>query len=80
MQGLKALHSPHTGIVDWAEVTRMYAKNFEAKGGVVRLGFEVTDFKESGVPDFPVTVHGKNAVSAPLDPPLDPPPPQGDYR
>uniref|UniRef100_A0A1I7XLF9 L-2-hydroxyglutarate dehydrogenase, mitochondrial n=1 Tax=Heterorhabditis bacteriophora TaxID=37862 RepID=A0A1I7XLF9_HETBA len=31
--GLKALWSPHTGIVDWGEVTRRFAMDFERRGG-----------------------------------------------
>jgi 2-hydroxyglutarate dehydrogenase len=59
--GLKALHSPHTGIVDWGLVTRTYAKNFESRGGKVRLGFEVRGFCESTDPEYPVTVEGQNS-------------------
>ena len=63
-QGLKALHSPHTGIVDWGYVTRVYADNFKRRGGVVRLGFEVARFEETADhPEYPVTVVGNNAVS-----------------
>lgn len=59
--GLKALHSPHTGIVDWGFVTKMYGKKFESLGGKIRLGFEVTQFVESSdSPNYPVTVVGKN--------------------
>ena len=36
-----AIHSPHTGIVDWARVTRAYAEDFKQAGGVVHTGFEV---------------------------------------
>lgn len=60
--GLKALHSPHTGIVDWGYVTTMYGKRFESLGGSIRLGFEVTNFLESSDnPNYPVTVIGNNA-------------------
>jgi 2-hydroxyglutarate dehydrogenase len=37
-QGIAALHSPNTGIVDFAEVARAYAADVEAAGGVVALG------------------------------------------
>jgi L-2-hydroxyglutarate oxidase len=36
--GVAALHSPNTGIVDFAEVARAYAADVEAAGGVVALG------------------------------------------
>lgn len=34
-KGLKALWSPHTGIVDWGMVTKSYAEDFEKQGGVI---------------------------------------------
>lgn len=43
-QGLKALWSPHTGIVDWAEVTRSYGHDFEKLGGKIHLDFYVKAF------------------------------------
>ena len=46
-QGLEALWSPHTGIVDWAQVAKMYGTQFEARGGKIHLGFEVSSFDEN---------------------------------
>ncbi|XP_034255805.1 L-2-hydroxyglutarate dehydrogenase, mitochondrial [Thrips palmi] len=46
-QGWKALHSPHTGIVDWALVTEYYAKDFQNRGGKIFLNFNVTGFSEA---------------------------------
>ncbi|WAZ25485.1 L-2-hydroxyglutarate oxidase [Streptomyces cinnabarinus] len=40
--GLAALHSPRTAITDYKAVAREYAKDIEASGGEVRLGFPVT--------------------------------------
>jgi L-2-hydroxyglutarate oxidase LhgO len=40
-EGVRALHSPHTAIVDFPAVTLAYASDVEARGGCVRLGFEV---------------------------------------
>ena len=40
-QGKMAIHSPNTGIVDWAVVTRAYAENFKEAGGTIYKGFEV---------------------------------------
>lgn len=34
-QGLMAIHSPNTGIVDYAEVTKSYADDFKQAGGKV---------------------------------------------
>ena len=43
-QGLKAIHSPLTGIVDYAVVARNYGKEFENMGGKVFTDFKVEDF------------------------------------
>lgn len=56
-RGVKAIHSPHTGIVDWAMVTEYYAKDFTNAGGEIFTGFEVKKFgQNSGDPDYPVTL------------------------
>ncbi|VDL66173.1 unnamed protein product [Nippostrongylus brasiliensis] len=36
-KGLKAIWSPHTGIVDWGEFARALAKDFEKRGGVCHI-------------------------------------------
>ncbi|XP_075225859.1 L-2-hydroxyglutarate dehydrogenase isoform X2 [Lycorma delicatula] len=67
--GLMAIHSPHTGIVDWAEVARKYGSEFERMGGKIYRDFEVTSFTEikQGVgirkksADYPILVKSKNA-------------------
>ncbi|KAJ7379936.1 L-2-hydroxyglutarate dehydrogenase, mitochondrial [Desmophyllum pertusum] len=70
-EGVSAILSPNTGIVDWAEVARNYGDDFKKAGGDIYTGYEVTDFtcspesnrsreKEAGH-THPVTVHGKNA-------------------
>lgn len=41
-QGIKAIHSPKTGIVDYVEVSKAYAAEVRAKGGEIHLGHEVT--------------------------------------
>ncbi|VVC38150.1 FAD dependent oxidoreductase,FAD/NAD(P)-binding domain [Cinara cedri] len=46
-KGLRAIHSPHTGIVDWALVTKHYAVDFEKLGGQIIYNFKVISFKES---------------------------------
>ncbi|XP_065181720.1 L-2-hydroxyglutarate dehydrogenase, mitochondrial-like [Sycon ciliatum] len=43
-KGVKAIHCPYTGIVDWGLVARNYAKNVEQCGGVVLTNHEVNDF------------------------------------
>ncbi|XP_017860024.1 PREDICTED: L-2-hydroxyglutarate dehydrogenase, mitochondrial [Drosophila arizonae] len=57
-QGLKALHSPHTGIVDWGLVTQHYGEDFKRAGGDIYLNFNVTKFTETKEgSDYPVTIH-----------------------
>jgi (S)-2-hydroxyglutarate dehydrogenase len=41
-RGVAALHSPETGVVDFAEVARSLARDVEAAGGRVETGCEVT--------------------------------------
>lgn len=70
-QGVKAIWSPHTGIVDWGLVTEHYGKNFRDKGGEIFLDFKVTDFqltdksqKDSTKPSqHPVRVISNDKVS-----------------
>ncbi|KAH8409438.1 hypothetical protein KR222_005048, partial [Zaprionus bogoriensis] len=61
-RGLKALHSPHTGIVDWGLVTQHYGEDFKRAGGDIYLGYKVTKFSETqdgaGAGDYPVTILG----------------------
>jgi len=45
-EGVKAIWSPHTGIVDWGLVARHYGKVFQEAGGEIKLGFEVTGFEQ----------------------------------
>jgi 2-hydroxyglutarate dehydrogenase len=59
-QGVEALWSPHTGIVDWGLVTQHYGKDFTERGGDIHFNFEVNGFKESGDSSYPVTITAKN--------------------
>jgi 2-hydroxyglutarate dehydrogenase len=45
--GLAALHSPHTGMVDFAQVARAYAEDVVAAGGEIRSGVAVRALHES---------------------------------
>lgn len=47
LKGLQAIHSPHTGIVDWALVTKHYAADFKKLGGQIIYNFKVKSFKEN---------------------------------
>ncbi|GAU98684.1 hypothetical protein RvY_09798 [Ramazzottius varieornatus] len=67
-QGVKALLSPHTGIVDYALVTQAMAQNVKDKNGDVLLNFEVNGFHSGGEDRLVITakdgrkVHCKGAI------------------
>lgn len=44
--GLAAIHSPHTGIVDWGVVARSFAQDVREQGGDILLNHEVTGVEE----------------------------------
>ena len=46
--GISALHSPHTAIVDFPAVTRALAQQLAAAGGALRLGHEVRNLEQRG--------------------------------
>ncbi|XP_065215588.1 L-2-hydroxyglutarate dehydrogenase, mitochondrial [Planococcus citri] len=56
-QGLRAIYSPNTGIIDWAEFTRRCAEDFQRKGGKLFCNFKVTKVNEAekGSPDVDVS-------------------------
>ncbi|XP_018010910.1 L-2-hydroxyglutarate dehydrogenase, mitochondrial [Hyalella azteca] len=58
-RGVRALWSPHTGIVDWGLVTEHYARNFVDRGGTIHTDAEVLGF-ESNKGDYPVRINMKN--------------------
>lgn len=61
-EGVKAIWSPHTGIVDWARVTESYANDFKKAGGDVYLDFKVKKFAETPTnADYPITVIGDDS-------------------
>lgn len=43
LQGIMALDSPYTGIVDWRMVALRYGTDFEEAGGKVVTEYEVND-------------------------------------
>lgn len=59
-KGLQALWSPHTGIVDWAVVTKHYGSDFQKSGGQIHLNYEVNGFQDSGDKEYPVLVKSKS--------------------
>lgn len=48
LQGYKALHSPHTGIVNWSQVAHNYAEDIQDTGGVIHTNFEVRTKLKNG--------------------------------
>lgn len=59
-RGIRAIHSPHTGIVDWAVVTESYGEDFKYFGGHIFKNFEVKNFSENTDPEWPIVVTDKN--------------------
>ncbi|XP_058832938.1 L-2-hydroxyglutarate dehydrogenase, mitochondrial [Topomyia yanbarensis] len=59
-EGVQAIWSPHTGIVDWSLVTQYYAKDFKDAGGDVYLNFNVSKFEEVSDPDYPTLLRSKD--------------------
>lgn len=45
--GIRAIHSPQTGIVDFSAVARAYAEQVVSRGGEIRLNHEVLDVRGS---------------------------------
>ncbi len=63
VKGIRALHSPHTGIVDYGLLCRHYGKSFEQFGGQIALNFEADKFLPSGDPSYPILVQSKTNVN-----------------
>lgn len=56
-KGLKALWSPHTGIVDFGEMARALAHDFEKKGGTIYINYPLRAVHQSPHPMFPIALH-----------------------
>ncbi|KAH0567407.1 L-2-hydroxyglutarate dehydrogenase, mitochondrial isoform X1 [Cotesia glomerata] len=66
-KGEKAIWSPWTGIVDWGDVCRYFASQFEKMGGKIILNYEVTGFAENAESQdhkklLPICVMSKNKM------------------
>jgi L-2-hydroxyglutarate oxidase LhgO len=48
VSGIRALHVPETAVIDFAAVTHALADDVRARGGEVRLGVDVDDWRELG--------------------------------
>lgn len=56
VEGLGAIFSPMTGIVDYAKVTNEMAKDFDSCGGEIKLNFNVKSFEDSKDPYYPIKI------------------------
>ena len=56
--GVAALHSPHTGVVDFGAVARAYAEDVRAAGGEVMLGRPVRAVRQRGAEVVVEHAHG----------------------
>ncbi len=66
VKGVRAIHSPHTGIVDYGLLCRHFGKTFEQFGGRIALNFEAEQFLPSGDASYPILVKSKTNVSSVL--------------
>lgn len=63
-EGVKAIWSPETGIVDWALVTNHYGTDFKNGGGEIFLNFQANKFRETtDDADYPVTIESSDGKS-----------------
>lgn len=58
--GLRAIHSPHTAIVDYNLVAKSFADDFQKEGGKVHLNFKLTKFELNETDDYPVSLISDN--------------------
>lgn len=56
LKGIRAIHSPHTGIIDWGFVARHFGMMYQKHGGEIVLNFEAEEFIESENPNYPIRV------------------------
>ena len=60
--GIKALHSPYTGIIDYRRIAHAYAQDVQAMGAEIRLNSRVSGISEGRRNDMVVTVTGRDGV------------------
>ncbi len=58
--GIKALHSPNTGIIDYKRVTRAYVSEIEKHGGEIQLGTRLNSVKQRA--DFTTLVTNQGEI------------------
>jgi (S)-2-hydroxyglutarate dehydrogenase len=62
-RGIAALHSPNTGIADFAAVARSFAADVEAAGGTIQLGCGVEAIERGGAPAVRASAASGSAAS-----------------
>ncbi|THD20779.1 Mitochondrial L-2-hydroxyglutarate dehydrogenase [Fasciola hepatica] len=63
-RGLRAVYSPHTGIVNWKTVAIAYKEDFSEIGGEVETDYTVTQIGQSvDNVDYPISVKGRRKTS-----------------
>ena len=62
-KGIKAIHSPQTGIIDWGYVARHFGMMYQKYGGKIVLDFEADEFLSSTNPEYPIKITSKNKVT-----------------
>src|SRR5439155_5211519 len=60
--GIKALHSPYTGIINYRQIALAYADDVRAMGAEIRLESRVSSIVEGRHGDMVVTVSGRDGV------------------
>ncbi|MCP9256948.1 L-2-hydroxyglutarate dehydrogenase, mitochondrial [Dirofilaria immitis] len=70
LEGLKALWSPYTGIIDWELVTKSYAQDFENRGGIVYTKYPLKTLlfvgeskKENIANNYPIVIESEPSLS-----------------
>lgn len=60
-RGLKAIWSPHTGIVDYSQVAYHYGQDFQLAGGKIQFNFQAAHFHSSSTDSvYPITIESQS--------------------
>ncbi|CAI2353645.1 unnamed protein product [Caenorhabditis sp. 36 PRJEB53466] len=62
-KGLKALWSPHTGIVDWGFVTKKFGEDFEKRGGQIFTSYPLKNISDNHDPSYPIRVSSDSSFA-----------------
>ncbi|CAB3398007.1 unnamed protein product [Caenorhabditis bovis] len=62
-KGLKAIWSPHTGIVDWGYVTQRFGEDFENRGGKIFVNTPLVKIDDNSDPEYPIRIISKSDIA-----------------